>query len=44
MDLFYLLDLRTADKIVLSTYPMLAAYCLDTYVKIGDMDVLLKRG
>jgi hypothetical protein len=44
MDSYYPLDPRTADKIVLSTYPTLAARCLDTYVKIGDMDVLLKRG
>jgi len=44
IDSFYLLDLRTANKIVLSTYPMLATCCLDTYIKIGDMDVLLKRG
>jgi len=44
MDSFYLLDLHTTNKIVLSTYPMLAAYYLDTYVKISNMDVLLKRG
>jgi hypothetical protein len=43
MDSYYLLDLRTADKIVLSTYPTLAARCLDIYIKIGDIDILLKR-
>ena len=44
IDSFYLLDLYTTNKIVLSTYPMLATCYLDTYVKISDMDVLLKRG
>jgi hypothetical protein len=44
IDSYYPLNLHTADKIVLSTYPMLATRCLDIYVKIGDIDVLLKYG
>jgi hypothetical protein len=43
MDSYYLLNPRTTDKIVLSTYPTLATYYLDTYIKIGDIDMPLKR-
>jgi hypothetical protein len=44
MDSYYPLDLHTADKIVLSTYPTLATRYLDIYVKISDIDIPLKRG
>jgi hypothetical protein len=44
MDSFHPLDPRTADKIVLSTYPTLSARLLDIFVRIRDMDVPIKRG
>jgi hypothetical protein len=42
LDSYNLLDLRTSEVVILTTYPTFAARCLDTYVLIDDKEYPIK--